>query len=366
MKVAQIVCSTKTGLGIQGKSFYDNFHPDSVMVVDIGELNGYEQHPEWYPDGYFVKGLQLDDEIRHFIDGQKMDIIFVTESAYSFYVYDYARYRNVRVINQQNYEFNDYIANPQMTPRPDAFISPSMWHYDDVQNYCDRYNIPHTYLHCPVDRKQFPFREIRQAKTFIHSGGRSAIHDRAGTYGVIDASRYVKSNVKIIVHFQGNQGLAHQLTSTTNDYVEYAKKYGDMNKLEFVMKDFENQADIYQLGDVYIMPRRYGGNNLPMGEALSSGLPVIMTNISPNRDFLPSYWLIPAKKIDTFTPRTTIDIYEADVKELAKKIDEFATVDSADMLRENKKADFLAESISWTSLLPRYRSFFEGVINHKA
>jgi glycosyltransferase involved in cell wall biosynthesis len=362
MKSALICCATKTGLGFQGKSFYDNMHPDHVMVIDISELNGAEQHPEWYPDAYFAKGLMLDDDIRKFIDSRDIDVIFVTESAYSFYVYDYAHYRGKKVISQHNYEFFDWISNPQL-PHPDAFISPSMWHYDDVQKYCDEYNLLHTYLHCPVDRKQFPFRQIKQAKTFIHSAGRTAAHDRAGTYSVIEATKHLKSDAKVIIHFQGEQGLAHQLTSTTKDYLEYAETHGDMTKLTFLFKNFRNSSDIYKLGDVYVQPRRYGGNNLPMGEALSSGLPMISTAISPNADFLPAKWLVPAYLKDTFTPRTTIDIYEADVKALAEKIDEFANQDEFAMRLDNQWADLLADSISWTAMLPKYTAFFEEVIN---
>jgi glycosyltransferase involved in cell wall biosynthesis len=334
------------------------------MVVDISEYNGAEQHPEWYPNGYFVKGLQLDDEIRTFIDGQDMDIIFITESAYSFYLYDYAHYRGKKVVSQPNFEFFDWISNPQL-PHPDAFISPSMWHYEDTQKYCDDNGLLHTYLHCPVDRKQFPFRKITQAKTFIHSAGRSAAHDRAGTYSVIEATKHIKSDVKVIIHFQGEQGLAHQLTSTTQDYLDYAENFGDMTKLVFLFQNFRNASDIYKLGDVYVQPRRYGGNNLPMGEALSSGLPMISTAISPNADFLPAKWLVPAYLKDTFTPRTVIDIYEADVKALAEKIDEFANQSEFSMELDNAWADLLADSISWETMLPKYQQFFEEVVNNK-
>jgi glycosyltransferase involved in cell wall biosynthesis len=100
-----------------------------------------------------------------------------------------------------------------------------------------------------------------------------------------------------------------------------------------------------------------------MGEALSSGLPVIMTAISPNNQFLPKGWLVPAYKKDQFTPRTVIDIYEADVRELAMKIDKFARMNPRRMLFENQRANALAESISWTTMLPQYKEFFGEVVN---
>lgn len=360
MRLGLVACSSSTGLGIETHDAYTHLSPTRTMVVDISDLNGTEQHPNWYPDGMFIKGFPLDHDIAKFVEG--LDLIYIIESAYNDGIYNYARYRDVKTINRVNYEFFSHgimdIGNP------DAFISPSIWHYEDVQKYCSDNNLLHTYLHSPVDRKQFPFRKIGQAKTFIHSAGRTAAHDRAGTYSVIEASKYLKSDAKIIIHFQGEQGLAHQLTSTTQDYIDYAENFGDLSKIEFLFKDFDNPADIYKQGDVYVQPRRYGGNNLPMGEALSSGLPMIMTDLSPNNQFLPKEWLVPAYKKSSFTPRTIIDIYEADVKLLAERIDWFASLNKEQIFAENQKANALAEQISWTTLLPKYKAFFEQVIRH--
>lgn len=362
MKIAQIAVSTNTGLGVQGKSFYDHIHPDHVMVVDISEVNGAKQHPGWYPDAYHAKGLMLDDDIRKFIDSRDIDIIFVTESAYSFYLYSYANYRGIPVISQPNWEFFDWQVNPQL-PRPDAFISPSLWHYDDLKAFCDENKLPCICLHCPVDREQFPFRSIRQARTFIHNIGKPAIHDRNGTHTVIEASKYIKSDVKIKIHFQGEQNLIHQRSDSVQDYYDYAEKHGNLDKLILETVEYDNPADSYKEGDVMILPRRYGGNCLVLNEALSCGMPVLMTDISPNNQFLPERWLVPAYKKSSFTPRTAIDIYEADPRSLAAKIDEFATMDETQMLRENRQADVIAENICWDIMLPKYLQFFEEVLS---
>lgn len=358
IKLGLIAVSTMTGLGIQGKSIYDHLRPVKTLVVDISMLNGYAQNPEWYLDGTFVRGFPTHNDIESFIDG--LDIVLVTESAYNDDLYTIARSRGVKTVNIQNYEFFGWHNNS--VPRPSAFISPSMWHYDDVQKFCDKQDLAHIYLHNPVDRDNFPFKKISKAKRFVHSGGRSAAHDRAGTFTIIDATRYIRSDSKIIIHFQGDQGLVHQRTSTTSDYIEYAKTHGDMSKIEFAIKNLPSPSDIYKLGDVYVQPRRYGGNNIPLGEALSSGLPVIMPDISPNNHLLPNEWLIPAKKIGEFTPRTIIDIYEADAKALAAKIDWFASLSSGDMLTQNKLANGLADDISWKQMLPKYTDFLASLM----
>ena len=54
----------------------------------------------------------------------------------------------------------------------------------------------------------------------------------------------------------------------------------------------DDQWRLYAGFNALIMPRRYGGLCLPMNEALTSGLPVIMSNTSPNDAVLPGDWLV--------------------------------------------------------------------------
>lgn len=358
MKLGLIACSSNTGLGLQTKAFYDHLKPDRTLVVDISEFNHTAQHPDWYPDGTFVKGFPMDWNIQKFVDG--LDVILIAESAYNDYVYDYARYKGVRTVNQHNYEFFSWLALP--ISDPDGFISPSKWHYEDVQKYCDEHARAHTYLHFPVDREAFPYHPISEAKVFVHNAGRPAIFDRNGTFSVIEASKHVKSDVKIRIHFQGEQGLAHQRSNAIHDYYEYAEDHGDMDKLILETSEYDHPSDIYNEGDVLLYPRRYGGNSLVLNEALSWGMPVIMTDISPNNELLPPEWLVPAFHKDTFTPRTQIDVYEADVHALAERIDWFASLDKTAMLGESAKADSIAEDISWGTMHPRYTDFLEEVL----
>ena len=54
-----------------------------------------------------------------------------------------------------------------------------------------------------------------------------------------------------------------------------------------------------------------------------SGVPVVMTDISPNNQFLPPEWLVPATKTGELMLRIMIDVHSDDPKALAAKIDEF-------------------------------------------
>ena len=72
-----------------------------------------------------------------------------------------------------------------------------------------------------------------------------------------------------------------------------------------------------------VLPRRYAGLCLPMNEALISGLPVFMTDVSPNNQILPREWLVKSDKIGEFKTKSMVDIYEANHEELAKSIDNY-------------------------------------------
>lgn len=356
MRLGLIARADNSGLGMQTWEFYRHMKPQKTMVVDISHLNGNRIFPERYPDGLFVAGFPSNQQIDIFL--QDLDVVFVAEAPYSYYLYERAKQLDVKVAVQYNYEFFDWFIHPDW-PTPDMLIAPSQWHYSHIDLWAQSNNIKHIYLHCPVNREAVPYRQISQARTFLHVAGRSASHDRNGTKTVIEASGWLQTDAKILIHFQGEQGLAHQTTMTTADYRAFAEEYGNPDKLTIVTQEFENYADVYAMGDVLVLPRRYGGNCLPLNEALSAGMPALMTDIDPNNKFLPADWLIPAEKVGQFEPRTIIDIYGAHPKALARAIDNFYEMSELDFAAKNVRAGTIAASISWPVMEPQYRKAFE-------
>lgn len=362
MKIGLIARADNTGLGIQTFEFYRNMQPAKTMVVDISDLNGNKQYPERYPNGVFVKGFPNNVQIDNFLHG--LDIVFVAESPYRYYLYERARELGVKTAVQYNYEFFDWFANP-LYPKPDMLIAPSLWHYDEIDEFAKANKMAHVYLHCPVNRDVLPFEQKSQAKRFLHIAGKPAAHDRNGTETVIAASKHVKNrDVVIEIHFQGEQGLKHQATHDLDYYLDYWNTYGGKN-LVITQTEYDDYTDIYKGADVLLLPRRYGGNCLPMNEALSCGMPVIMSDISPNRDILLNSWLVPAFKVGEFTPRTTVEIFGSNDVELAKKIDEFANMPAEKMMRQSEAADYIAGVISWQTMKPKYVQAFEDLLNDK-
>lgn len=359
MRIGLIARGDNSGLGTQTLEFYRHMHPDKTLLVDIGELNGYKCYPERYTNNTtYVRGIPRKEDIELFLDD--LDVVFVAEAPYTYYLYEAARRRRIKVAVQYNYEFFDWIANPDL-PRPHMLIAPSLWHYDEVEQWCAENGVEHAYLHCPVDRERLPFIEKKKARIFLHTAGRSAAHDRNGTATVLAASKYLLTPAKIWVHFQGEQGLAHQATQTIGDYTSFLAENGNPSKVVMNTWDYDDYSEVYKDADVLLLPRRYGGNCLPLNEALSTGMPCIMTDISPNNQFLPTEWLLPAERVGEFTPRTKIDIHGTSPQLLAKKIDDLYNMNEQQMIAESQKANRIAQSISWEAMAAQYMKAFEGL-----
>ena len=73
-----------------------------------------------------------------------------------------------------------------------------------------------------------------------------------------------------------------------------------------------------------------------MNEALLSGLPVFMTDISPNNKILPSEWLVSSHFVKNFMAKVGIELYEVDPRKLAKTIDKYFS--QSDLSKDKERA----------------------------
>lgn len=350
-----------SGLGMQTWEFFRNLKPFKTLVVDISPLERFaDRKLAQYPERYdtkdlvdkdapemqvsYIQGIPNEQDIRDFLTG--LDVVFIAESAYNMSFYQIARQMGVKTAVQYNYEFFDWFGN-SIWEAPDLFIAPSTWHYDDVQQLCDQKNIKHVYLHCPVAREKIQRRYIDSAITFVHIAGRPAANDRNGTYSFLNAIALAEDDLKGRVYTQ-DKALANEIKA------EYPSIDVKVNTTDY--------TDIYKKGSVLVLPRKYGGNCLPMNEALAAGMPVIMSKLSPQIDFLPEQWLVPAQETDIdFAPRFKLPVYEVDPAALMLKMRWFKSMGHKELLDQSNMADYLAQTISWKEMKPKYVEVFEAL-----
>lgn len=337
--VGVIVFGNQSGIAIQARRLAYMLKPNRILYVDARPFaKNKAHHPEWYSQftGYITKGFPTNREIDAFTKG--LTTVYAIENPLNFYLLDACQRQGIKLYIQSNYEFCDHL-NRDLT-LPTKFIMPSYWMIDEMKKKFGDERV--MYLPPPINPAEFTkAREqnfSRKGKRFLHIVGTLAVHDRNGTLSLLDALQHTKQDFELVIRSQG------ELPS------EYIR---NDHRIKYDFKDIENESDMYYDFDALILPRRYGGLSLVCNEALMSGLPVIMPDISPNSQLLPKKWLISAHKVHSFMTRVLIDVYEVDPLRLAQKIDEFAT---RDLTTDKIEAFELAyDTFSESVLLPEYQ-----------
>ena len=322
MRLGLIARSDNTGLGSQTYELARMLNPDKILLINSYTFNQNKQYPERYEKfnkvTFSTKRFLSREEIALFL--KKLDVVFTCETFYSPMFISVAERMGVKTILQYNYEFLDYLQSESL-PFPTMLLSPSTWNLDDVKN---KFNDKTKIEFLPPPTNSDNFKEVRSLniskdhRRILHVAGKRADNDRNGTNTVIEMLKYSKEDYELVIKTQS----------------EIDNKYKD-SRLTIEQNNLDNRQDLYKNFDAMVLPRRYAGLCLPMNEALISGLPVFMTDISPNNFVLPKEWLIPSKKIGRFMTRTLLDIYEANPKHLGKTIDLYI---NKDKLSDKQKA----------------------------
>jgi glycosyltransferase involved in cell wall biosynthesis len=308
-----------TGLGIESVDFVRHMHPDKILVA-MAKM--YGDHPERFasePDVVYLEKPPDEVELDRFLTG--LDTVFCIELPYDWGLLDAARARGIRTILRINYE---YLADP-LPHQPDLLIAPIDWYQPEGTMI----------LPFPVDRERFRFKRRMRADTFLHVTGRIGRFGRNGTPELLQAIPLVRSDVRFLIYAQT------ELPAI------------DDPRVEIRIGDFPDNAVLFEEGDIFVLPRRYGGQSLPMNEALSAGLPVLMSDMRPQNAFVPRELLVSCQSFDELHLDRTVEYAAIDPAAIAAAIDRLAHQDIAPL---SDWANRYAQSISWDTLLPQYTS----------
>lgn len=333
--IGLIARSDNTGLGIQTHEFFKHIHPDKTLVVDVSNLNKLKQHPYRYPKCKIVNEKMNLKDINEFLEGLK--VIFCCETPYNYEMFRIARRKGIKIILQYNYEFLE-MKSLRDVYYPDVFAAPSQWHIEDIKKQFK--NVIH--LPVPVNRELLPFSEKKKFKRFLHIVGNSAEHDRNGTAAAIEAFKQTgRTDIELVVKcFNKSAAEKWSMHSSKNITID--------------SNNTTNYEHNYIGFDAMILPRKYGGLCLPMQEALSCGMPVIMTDISPNNGVLPSEWLVPVDMQFTFESKYTITVNEPNVPAITDKINWLSDLEEIEARTVSTHANNLAADLDWEVLKKKY------------
>jgi glycosyltransferase involved in cell wall biosynthesis len=343
MKIGIIVRADNTGLGNQTYELTKMLNPERVMIIDFTFYNGNAQHFDWYDgiDSVILDHIPTDKDIADFARG--LDIIISCETFYNKSTPAIARDVGAITCLQYNFELFGSLKDKGIL-LPDILLSPSSWYFNYVQR---KLRLETFTIHLPPPTRPEMFKEARDInmskdhKRILHIAGRLAAKDRNGTLDVIEMLKYSKADYELVIYSQFD--------------VEFP--YCDDPRLTIIKGDVKDREDMYEGFDAMVLPRRYAGLSLPMNEALMSGLPVFMTDISPNNEILPSSWLIASDEIDLLRLKVSVPVYKVKSKVLAERIDEYINSDNKYVQKE-KAFNIGYKNFSPEILKPKYLKLF--------
>lgn len=331
MRLGLIARCDNTGLGNLTLELTKMLNPDKIMLIDSSPFNaGQKQFPERYEGRNVVmnKGFLSTRTVIDFI--KDVDVIFSCEIFYNNSFVNIARLHGKKTVLQYMYEFLEYLTEPDRQ-LPDVLVGPSSWNFDKVEKlFGEKSKV--VFLPPPTEVSRFEDvrkQNMERSNRLLHIAGKAAIHDRNGTRSVIDMLKYSSADYELVIRTQTGVDIP------CND-----------PRLVIETKNIESNVDMYRGFDAMIIPRRYAGLCLPMNESLVSGLPVFMTDVSPNNDILPKRWLAKSSSIGQFKARDLLDIYNADPRALAEIVDSY--FNGSDMESEKD----VAYSIGYNTFSP--------------
>ena len=332
MRLGLVARCDNTGLGNQSLELAQMLDPSSIFIINSITFQRFNrQYPERYKKYKTTvsQGMLTNRQVMHFIN--YVDVALSCETFYNNDFVDIARGKGKKTILQYNFEFLDNLSDKKRS-LPDILLAPSMWRIDEVKERFGKDSIVE-YLPPPTNIEQFDSNKkinMKRHNRLLHIAGKTTYMDRNGTDTVFEMLKYSKANYELVIKSQSPIDI----------------KYQD-KRLRIETGDIKSHYQMYENFDALLLPRRYAGLCLPMNEALASGIPVFMTNISPNNFILPPNWLANSSKIDEFMARTNIEVYEADAKHLAETIDNYFNEDN--MLSQKE----LAFDIAYNQFSPK-------------
>lgn len=323
-RIGLIVRASNTGLGTLSFEYARHLRPEKVIIV----TNGVEKlFPERYSDSEVRRAQQpfhlTPEEMEWITDG--VDWVLSFETFYNWRVISHARAKKVKTALLTMAELF-----PERVPiHPTLFLCPSALDMEIVPE-------PKVRIDVPVATDRIKWRRRGKAKHFIHTASHNGINGRKGTLPLIEAMKSVKSDIKLTIYSWQDFSVADP-------------------RIEVKAMNFKNYWQLYEEGDVLVYPQGANGICLPIVEAMSAGMGVITTDISPFNEYMPKELLFGhdgLKKIRFGGNLREVDDPLISPRLIAEKIDEWAGKDIGEFSDYGKK---WAEKNSWDKWLPKYQ-----------
>lgn len=310
----------------------------------IGDPKWDRENVTWGKRNLFSRPTQID--LQHFktwIQNNNIDLILFNEQH---------EWEPVIASSKMNVITGAYVDYYKKETIPffgiyDFLICNTKRHYSVFKWHPQAFYIPwgtDTHLFYPKERKG-----NSQIINFFHSCGMNPL--RKGTDLLLKAFDMVDRKVsKLIIHSQVD------LKSFFPEQKDLIDKFLREGSLELMEKTV-SAPGLYHLGDVYVYPSRLEGIGLTIAEAISCGLPVIVTNEEPMSEFVQSSDA--GKLVDVELYEKRVDNYYwaqsiASIDKLAEQMDYY--IENKDQIKELKNGarKYAEANLNWSKNLKQF------------
>jgi len=320
VKLGVIARCEARGLGNQTWEVCRHLQPARVLLIDPGRDDRFDRCPERYADwdtttAPWIGGRLDENTIRGWLDG--LDVVYTAETPYDVRLPGWCEDAGVGLVLHANPEF----VSPTAAKIRATWWSATPWRLQ---------HLPAGTRVVPMPVPEAPYKAEPGARVrFLHTAGWPALEDRNGTEIVVEAAQRMTAECDVIIRGQHRSILGYHVPK------------GRPARLVVECGSVPDYWDLYRDADVLVMPRRFGGLCLPVIEAMAVGLPVVMSDCSPNE-----IWPGPRVTAHAFrtvaTPAGRIPLHDTDPDELAATLDKIATAPGL-------AADLRQEAIEWAA-----------------
>lgn len=261
-----------------------NVRPYAALVVDLAtngrgpvDLARVEPYVErmWVAEGPWIAGYRFPQSCDPFFEA--VDVVYTAETTYDERVVAICHGTGKRLVL---HAMPELLSQRDVVGAHDLWL-PTGWEWERVKARRRAVHRPDPVLmRVPVAVDRYESRYYRRAEAqvlFVHGG--EAFHDRNGLHIVHDALAHVERPT--LLYVRGGEWPTSDTWTVGHVTVKWLPAVDDY-------------VDMIPAGvDVMIMPRRYGGLTLPVGEAAAQGIPTIMSNLSPQTGWIHSDLRVP-------------------------------------------------------------------------
>ena len=321
------------GLGTMTWEFARHIHPERVLIVDLGHEGRGKGHIERYTDNCNEVGVStswpgFDAEAANWLL-RDIDILYTAETFYWPEIQAMCTQRGIRTVLHSMPELHA----PGLAA--DQIWVPTTWEQERIPGA--------RYIPVPVALDRFESRQSERAEAFLHIVA-PAMLDRNGTDALLGALPLINEPCEIRF-----RGLDLELTNPSSPAAP--RNLGGK----------ENYWEMTEDGDVLLMPRRYGGLSLPMQEAMARGMPIITTDLLPQKEW-GGVLAVPVTSPRPVQMKGGVfHVWDVAHNSLAAAIENLVR-NPGTFRKLSEEARRHAGSISWDRMGPIYRAEFEDLL----